>query len=247
MRAEIVLTVAESKRLIARGVKELDIVQNALKHGIVAIAKGTTNTYVASEFLGERVEPFSYTTGVTLPRKAKAEKRAETRPDLVYVNGVLSQEMSAIEATAKMRPGDVFMKGANALNYEAGIAGILVGDPTGGTIAKSIGHVVGRKAHLLIPVGLEKCVPFDILELHRRIVRSWSEDSNGSALWPVTGIIVTEIEALKQFADVDVVQVGAGGVAGAEGSVRLQIEGKKDQIDRIEEVLEGVWGEPAFC
>ena len=247
MRIEVVLTVSESKRLIAKGVRQLDIVQKALKQGIVAIAKGTTNTYVASEFLQQPVEPFSYNTGLTLPRNAKVPTGVQSRPDLVYVKGVLTQEMSAIEATHEMKPGDVFMKGANALNYEAGVAGILVGDPTGGTIGKSIGHVVGRKAHLVIPVGLEKCVPFDILELHRDIVRSWSPDSKGSALWPVFGTIVTEIEALQQFAEVDIVQVGAGGIAGAEGSVRLQIEGKKDQIDRIEKLVDGIWGEPAFC
>ena len=247
MRIEIVLTVSESKRLIAKGVRELEIVKEAMKRGIVALAKGTTNTYVASEFLQEPVEPFSYSMGITLPRGAHPGRQVESRPDLVFVNGELTQEMSAIEATHQMGPGDVFIKGANALNYEKGVAGLLVGDPTGGTIGKSIGYVVGRKAHLVVPVGLEKCIPFDILDLHRQIVNRWTEDSKASALWPVFGTIVTEIEALQQLADVHVVQVGAGGVAGAEGSVRLQIDGDKDEIERVEALLEGIWGEPAFC
>lgn len=247
MITQFVLTVSESKRLIAKGVKELEMVKEAMKHGIVALAKGTTNTYIASEFLGEPVAPFSYNTGITLPRGAHPGTQVESRPDLVYVDGKLTQEMTAIEATQRMKPGDVFIKGANALNYQEGVAGLLVGDPTGGTIGKSIGYVIGRKAHLVIPVGLEKCIPFDILTLHRRIVTRWTQDSEGSALWPVFGTIVTEIEAIRQFADVDVVQVAAGGIAGAEGSVRLQFDGQKDQIQRVEALLEGIWGEPAFC
>ena len=46
MKKQFVLTVAESKRLIAKGVAALPQVQRAMKEGIVAVAPGTTNGYV---------------------------------------------------------------------------------------------------------------------------------------------------------------------------------------------------------
>ena len=132
------------------------------------------------------------------------------------------------------------------MNYKEGVAGILIGAAKGGTIGATIGSVIAQKAHLVIPVGLEKCIGFDITEMHLDMVRNWTEDSKGAALWPVVGTIVTEIEALQQLADVRAVQVGAGGIAGAEGSVRLQVEGAQDQIERIQVLLEETYGEPPF-
>jgi hypothetical protein len=202
MTIEVVLTVAESKRLIAKGVKELDVVKRAMKKGIVAVSKGTTETYVAEELLGGKIEPFAYTLGVTAPK--------------------------------------------GWINYQEEVAGILIGDPMGGTIGGAIGPVVARKAHLVIPVGLEKCIPFDILALSRDIPTSWEEGSRGSSLMPVTGLIVTEIEALETLADVEVAQIAAGGIGGAEGSVRLMIEGTPDQIAEAKSVLNEIYGEKAF-
>src|SRR5208337_4341077 len=43
VQAQAILTVSESKRLIAKAVKEMPIVKNALTNGMVIIVKGTTN------------------------------------------------------------------------------------------------------------------------------------------------------------------------------------------------------------
>ena len=248
MTVEAVLTVAESKRLIAKGVKELDVVKRAMRKGIVAVAKGTTETYIAEELLGEKIEPFAYTTGLTLPKVPVEEinRSVEKRPDLVFVDGQLVEGLTVNEAVGKMSAGDVFMKGANALNYREQVAGILIGHPMGGTIGNAIGPVVARKAHLVLPVGLEKCIPFDIVAISRRIPTKWDERSKGSSLMPVMGLIVTEIEALKTLANVEVVQMAAGGVAGAEGSVRLLIEGAPDQVAKVEDILNEIYGERPF-
>ena len=248
MTIEVVLTVAESKRLIAKGVKELDVVKRAMEHGIVAVSKGTTETYVAEELLGEKIVPFAYTLGVTAPKgwKRESETPMGKRADLVFKDGKPVEGLSVIEAARQMSAGDVFLKGANALNYQEEVAGILVGDPMGGTIGGAIGPVVARKAHLVIPVGLEKCIPFDIAALSRDIPASWEEGSRGSSLMPVTGLIVTEIEALETLVDVEVAQIAAGGVCGAEGSVRLLIEGTPGQVAEAESVLNEIYGEKAF-
>ena len=55
MKMTVTLTVAESKRLIAKGVAAHPAVRQALENGLVAIAKGTTNGYVAEEILGQQI------------------------------------------------------------------------------------------------------------------------------------------------------------------------------------------------
>jgi hypothetical protein len=57
-------------------------------------------------------------------------------------------------------------------------------------------------------------------------------------LFPVAGHIVTEIEALEILAGVKALQVAAGGIAGAEGSVWLLIEGEKAQVEKALEIVE---------
>ena len=246
MRIESVLTVSESKRLIAKGVKELEIVKKALRDGMVTVAMATTNTYVAEELTGQKIAKFSYTTGLTLPRVS--EKRPHLnipkRPAVVFRKGKLVEGLSVNDSVGELKADDVFIKGANALNYTEKVAGVLVGDPAGGTVGNAIGPLIGRKVHLVIPIGLEKCIPFDITELSRQI--ALTSEANVTSLFPVTGVIVTEIEALETLVDVRVVQVAAGGVAGAEGSVRLQIEGKKGEIEKVERILEGIYGEEEF-
>ena len=69
MKIETVLTVAQSKRLIAKAVVGHPLVKAALSQGTVGICRGTTCSYVAEEFLGRPVERFAYTTGLTLPKQ----------------------------------------------------------------------------------------------------------------------------------------------------------------------------------
>ena len=43
-----------------------------------------------------------------------------------------------------------------------------------------------------------------------------------------------------------VAAIGAGGIAGAEGSVRLAVWGSRDEVTRAEGAIEDVLGEPPF-
>ena len=77
--------------------------------------------------------------------------------DIIIRSGEIHMDgETVIEAAKNMNPGDVIIKGANALNYEKGIAGCLVGHPMGGTVGGFWGFLYGRKLRLVIPVGLEK-------------------------------------------------------------------------------------------
>ena len=143
-----------------------------------------------------------------------------------------------------MKAGDVFIKGANALNYDQQVAGILVGHPMGGTIS-TYAALISRKVKLIIPIGLEKLVYEDINELSRA---SRIADDHPSApvvsLFPMTGTIVTEIEALRLLCGVEARLLAAGGVAGAEGAVWLLLEGTRGQLDAALQLHGELKGEP---
>jgi len=183
MKKQIVLTVAESKRLIAKGVAALPQVQKAMKEGMLVVATGTTNAYVLQELWGKKFDLRRYRSGMTTPKEPERlpEEREEPIPDVVFRKGEVAEELDRYNAVEHMGQGDIYIKGANALDYVGGMAGVLIGSPIGGTVGRVLGNVIGKKIELVIPIGLEKLVYSDINELH------WlagTEDSEGPSLWP---------------------------------------------------------------
>jgi hypothetical protein len=245
MKAQVVLTVSESKRLIARGVAALPEVKRAMEEGIVVVATGTTNAYVLEELWGRRIDKRRYRSGITTPKEPEkgAKPQDEPIPDVVFRKGEVASELDRFNAVEQMGKGDIYIKGANALDYLGQTAGVLIGSPTGGTVGAVLGQIVGKKIGLVIPVGLEKLVYGDITELHRM---GGEDDNDGPALWPLKGMIVTEIEALLLLTGVDAVLYAAGGVAGAEGAVRLMIEGDDEQVKAALDLVESIRGEPRY-
>ena len=247
VQAQAVLTVAESKRLIARAVVQMPIVKRALTSGLVIVSRGTTDTYVAEEILGKPVARFAYVTGRTLPEKGgKPVPKTESLPDIVLRNGKLVEGMDLKAAVQQLKAGDVVVKGGNALNYEKKIAGVCIGSQDGGTSGIVLPWVVGRKAHLVIPIGLEKNIAGDVVEVQRQM-RSPIESLNViPSMFLLTGEIVTEIEALDILAGVPAFQATAGGVGGAEGSVRLIMRGPREAVKKALALVQSIQGEPPF-
>ena len=245
MKIETVLTVAQSKRLIAKGVKNHSAVKTAYNTGNIGICRGTTCSYVAEEFLERELEKFSYTTGLTLPANPspKIESPLSKVHDIIIRKGDIHMDGETVtEAVKNMNPGDVIIKGANALNYEKKVAGCLVGHPAGGTVGGLWGPMYGKKIKLVIPVGLEKEIAADIIQ-----VSSISIDENpGNTLMPMTGIIITEIEAIQILTGAAACQVAAGGIRGAEGAVRLFISGTHDQVNDAKKIISEIENEPPF-
>ena len=248
MRAEIILTVSESKRLIARGVAQLNIVKQALQEGIVVVTSGSTNGFVAEEILGEKMDKTGYMTGKTLPATLKAEELNIGEPikDLVFRDGQLDPEFDRLTGAQAMKAGDVYIKGANALNYKEQVAGILIGHPAAGTIGGAIGHIIGKRANLVIPVGLEKCTAHNIYDLEQKLNQKADVQGSVPKMIAVRGTIITEIEAVEVLFRLKAWHIASGGLAGAEGGVRLLVEGTSDEIQRMQSVLDEIYGEPPF-
>lgn len=247
-RSQVVLTVAESKRLIARGFKRLPEVQRALAEGRILIALGTTNTYIAEEMLGRKIEHGAFVIGQTLPSAGAPENRAGRSMEPVFIEkGQEVKGLSLNEALEKMGAGDLVVKGGNALDYRRGLVGTLIGSDTGGTSGAILSHLKDKGLRLVIPIGLEKQVAGDLTQAARLMQEPIEglRPTPTMVLW-TDALVVTEIEALRTVAQVDVVQVSAGGIGGAEGSVRLLIRGPRDQVKLAMDEVEAVRGEPPF-
>jgi len=245
MKRQVVLTVAESKRLIAKGVAALPQVQGAMETGMVVVATGTTNAYVLQEMWGKNFDLRRYRSGITTPKEPekKNEPMEERIPDIIFKNGEVDESLDRYNAVEHMKKGDIYIKGANALDYINNMAGVLIGSSTGGTVGAVLGSIIGKKIELIIPVGLEKLIVDDMYEL------SWiasQMDSEGPSLWPISGTIITEIEALGILTGVDAYLYSAGGVAGAEGAVRLLIDGTDEEVQAALDLVESIKGEPKY-
>ena len=247
VQAQISLTVSESKRLIAKAIAQLPIVKKALEEGMIIIARGTTNTYVAEEILGKSIERGAFVTGRVYPEKGgKRFNPSKRLSEIILIKGGVNEELPYSEAVTKLKAGDVVIKGANALDYRNRTAGVYIGSSTGGTSGTFVPYVVARKAYLVIPIGLEKLVAGDLVDLSNKMRAPVESLNNVPSMFLLTGEIVTEIEAIQILTGVTAFQAGAGGIGGAEGGVRLVLRGLKDPVENALKVIEKIYGEPPF-
>lgn len=241
--AQVVLTPWESRRLIAKAVASLDIVKKAMKNGIVAIARGSTSGMVVEELLKGKFSRGNYIAGCVRPQRLCISLNKDTLPEIAFFHGKV-KEIPAGEVVKEMGAGDVFIKGANAVDPDLN-AGIFLGTPIGGTSGATIGSIYAKGIHFVIPVGLEKLIPVKVNEASLAAGYTKVDYSTGMpvGLFPIRGQVITEIQAIKSFCDVEVVPIGAGGMDGAEGSIVLNVSGADSEVENILEIIRKLLGE----
>jgi hypothetical protein len=234
-QVQITLTPGESKRIIAMGVKKLPVIQQALGKGIILITLGTTNAYVLEELTGKKVDHVRYAAGY-INGTATVVPQDKRLAWVALKNG---KEISGDGIINEMTSGDVVIKGANAID-PAGIAGVMMANPVGGTTGALIGTVMARGINLVIPVGIEKSIPYSVLDISKRIGIQRCSKATGLAvgMMPLPGKVITEVEALTLLGAEDVFPIGSGGVEGGEGSVTLCVAG--DKVEEIFEIVQKV-------
>jgi hypothetical protein len=114
------------------------------------------------------------------------------------------------EAVKKLKPGDVVIKGANALDYRNKLAGVNIRDLSSGTTGIIMPHVVGKKAYLVIPIGLEKLVAGDLVDISLKMREPVESLKPLQSMFLITGEIVTELEAIKILTGATAFQASAG-------------------------------------
>ncbi len=241
------LTPAAGKRLIAKGIAAMADVRTALLRGTVVVVAGTTNGYVAEELL----RTVSQGAGFDKRRFYRGLIRTGTKPaaqppvnaDLVLEKGIWRQGQTIFDVAARLGPGDIILKGANALDLAAGEAAVLVGNPAGGTMAAVTTAVMGRRARLILPVGLEKRVPGPLKPLCDTCADPQAE---GLRLWCAPGQVFTELDAIRLLSGAQARIFAAGGVCGAEGGCYLVATGTDTQLEILHTMLDGLLATPPF-
>lgn len=245
MKAQFTLTPAESKRLIGKSVAHMDVVKKALKNGIILIARGTTNAYVAEELLGEKFKKDGFSSGIVTPLGACVTRDEMRQPEVAIVRGSLYRGMTISEEfIEQMDKNDVFIKGANAIDSE-GNAAIFFGHPTGVKLGPVMLAVMNKGVNWIIPVGLEKLIPIPVRVAAKEAGITQMDYSMGLpvGLLPVKGTVITEIEAVRILSGAEAIPIGAGGIGGAEGAVTLVVKGTESQVKKAIEILEKIKGE----
>ena len=243
MKALFTLTPAESKRLIAKATAVLPEVQAKMQQGTIIIGAGTTNAFVLEELTGKPVDKARYTAGI-IAEGRHCVTHPRDRLDPVVLTDGKPADISWQDATDKLSAKDIVIKGGNAID-STGTVGVQVGDPNGGTIGKALPIIIARGATLILPIGLEKLIP----DVNRAAAISGIQKYDYSAgmfvgLMPVSyGKPITEIEALKELANVEATCISAGGIGGNEGSVTLAIEGPEEQVKRGFALIKSILGE----
>jgi hypothetical protein len=263
MRAQVVLTPAESKMLISKAIARMDIVKHALSKGTVVIHPSSTTYFLVEEITGKESQTEHWVLGAVLSQglcraAGKEGKHYKLGAHLDQVknmkqlvsdfpfkwvirNGELRSGIPLGKIMEEMGPEDVYIKGCNALDIK-GNAGVLFGHSGGGTIGYVMACQRKKGFKIILPVGLEKLIPVTIMQAARAARRTDFEYGMGMpcGLMPVKGgATITELEAIKILSGgAKAVPNAAGGLGGAEGAIVLAIEGDREQVIRAIEFVE---------
>ncbi|HLA81517.1 MAG TPA: hypothetical protein VJP78_07870, partial [Thermoleophilia bacterium] len=155
-RGLIVLTPAESKRLLAKAVVRLPEVQWAYANGRLAITAGTTGSFVLEELTGEKIEPHRFCVGMSAAGMLTMSLEEGRIMGRFFHQGRVV-DTPYPEFLGSLDKGDVIIKGATAVD-PMGNVGVLMSNPTGGAVGAMFGPASAQGISIVTPVGLEKLV-----------------------------------------------------------------------------------------
>lgn len=246
------LTPSESKRLIAKAVAQHPLVTKNMGCGRIFISNGTTSGYCAQEILGEQFPVETFACGVVTKGVVCMSPEDRLRSIMIH-NGHktpgypdLPQYDELLALFEVMSPGDIYIKGANAIDPQ-GNAGFLLAHPNGGSILLALRKIFAQGVRLIIPTGLEKLVAsVPEAQAHTKGIGEYSFTfGHGCGYISVSnGIIIHEITALELLTGARAVHVASGGVGGSEGAVTLVVEGTQEQENNTVTLLKAIKGEP---
>ncbi len=263
MLAEVVLTPTESKFLIAKAIVQTPKVQKALKDGIIAIHPCTSGFCLYYEIMKRKNPGHVWVTGMvaekglcieanTQVKKADADagkgiSKALADPGLYEHTMVIYKGQDVMGWTIndlmkKMGPGDVYVKGVNAIDTNKRV-GVLLGSLAEGTIGKMLSVRDERGFEILCPVGYEKLIPVTMDEASA-FISGKKDYSMGQKvrLRALDATVVTEIDAIQMLANVEAMMFSAGGLGGAAGAVSIAIKGEDAEVEKAIQVCESVKG-----
>ena len=246
MKAAFTLIPAESRRLIAKAVVQMEEIKIAKEKAYILLCGGATNGYIAQELLGKRdMEPQRFTAGTSTHRLLCVTDAANRIPfPIILYKGELSSK-TLPQALQDFHIETVLIKGANAID-PGGDVGVITSGFDGGTIAATIGPVTSQGLRYIFPVGLEKMVA-SVKEAAAWTGAKTLDYSMGAdfGMYCISnGTVVTEIQALKLLANVEAKHIASGGVGESAGAVVLIIRGEEADVKKAIAIVESIKGEP---
>ena len=242
---QVCVTTSMGKRLIGKGMVHHPVIKNVLQKGRLVIIQGTTNGYVAEEILillgqSEGFTRKGFRRGIVTAPGATFPG-ATFEGDVVIIDGQWQRGKTIFDVVDDLESGDVVLKGGNALD-EHRQAAVFVQHPKGGTVLATLTAVIGRRVRLIVPIGLEKRVFENVVDLAQQ---TNAPDVDGLRLMPLLGEVFTEIDAIKLITGAETRLLGAGGIYGAEGSVWLGISGTSQEVQGTNDLINSISNEPA--
>ncbi len=241
MKVQITLTVAEAKKLIAKGVAALPEVQEAKQNGKLFFKGGTTASAASEELVGMPLK----ISGRISPRGGKTGgKEVKEGHNLLFSNGQGEYVDHRLkEVVAGLGKGDVVIIGANAVDHR-GEAAMMVGGSLGGPPGEVLVGLLAGGATVLVVAGFEKLIPGTISEAVAACGRKKIDLAMGMAvgLVPIPGRLINEAAALEILTGVKCTVIGMGGVFGAEGATTMVVDGTAQQVEQVLAIVEQLKG-----
>jgi hypothetical protein len=245
MQALFTLTSAESKRLIGKGVAALPEIKHAMKNGYLLVGRGSTNAYILEELLGDKVKKEGYMAGQVIKGiLCVLGPDDRIKPVTFHKGEALPVEPASV--LDKLSPGDILLKGGNALDHQGNV-GVIMASPAGGTMGQFYMAMKARGLEIIYPIGLEKMIPS--VELAAQYGGTLTLGKTIGARVGMAcvsdGIAFTEIDAIESLFEVEAVHFASGGWGGAEGCVTLAVDGPDAQVNKcIKFIEQKIKGEP---
>lgn len=263
MIAEFIFTPSEAKCLIAKAVAQLPRVREAMGNGILAMHPSSSTYFIFKELTGAAPTGQVWVTGIIVPKGLCVEAHTQvTKKDekegvglgkalfdpglyphsYTIIKGQVVYGQTIYDLIDKMGPGDIYLKGVNAIDTN-GKVGVLLGSMAEGTIGKMVAARRDKGFEIMCPVGLEKLIPGSIDEASAFVERK-KDYSMGQKcrLKGLDSTVVTELDAVKMLAEVEAVMFAAGGIGQGEGTVCLAVEGAKAEVEKIIAIAEACKG-----
>jgi len=249
MKASFTLIPAESRRLIAKAVAEMNEIKSAKEKAYIVINGGTTNGYIAQELAGADVKPEEFTAGTITHRMMCVTELPPKRqlPFPIILHKGRRSDKTIPDVFKDFSIETVLIKGGNCIDAEGNV-GVVAAGFDGGTMGATMGTAVTQGLKYIVPIGLEKLVP----SVDKAIAAGGAK-TLGYSLGADFGIfkipnavVVTEIEALKILADVQATHIASGGIGEAAGAVSLIIEGEDQKVQQAIDIIESLKGEPTL-
>ncbi|MGN7610568.1 hypothetical protein ACQZV8_00605 [Magnetococcales bacterium HHB-1] len=236
-----VLRPEEGRKLIGEAVASLSRVLERTQNGHMVIVGGTTTRYVARALTGDDPGDAQFAVGwIKEGKLGESPEEGRGEGPFLFEQGEVSRGWPK-ELLKKFSAGDIYIKGANALDPEGNVL-ILMGSSKGGTIGLAISLLHARGGELIIPISLEKLIP-SVPEAAKRLGKERLSMVTGTSVGAMsvmagTATVFTELEACAQLFGIEATHIVSGGLDDCAGAVTLHLQGPKENLRQAWEHLD---------